>query len=105
MKKIEIVIDSSGIDKMKACFEQVGIFSFFLSTGMRYDAEKKEERSYRGATFQKKFQELTKVEAHVNDEQMEKIIECLTKEKVRNTLFIHEAIVYDTTDVMPFILK
>lgn len=79
MKKIEAIIKPFKLDEVKGQLNEKGAFGITVTEVKGFGRQKGHTELYRGAEYTVDFLPKTKLEVAIKDEQLEEIIEVITK--------------------------
>ena len=100
MKKIEAIIKPFKLDEVKDQLNEKGAFGITVSEVKGYGRQKGHTELYRGAEYVVDFLPKTKLEVVVKDEQLEEIIEVITKAAQTGRIGDGKIFVSDLVDVI-----
>jgi nitrogen regulatory protein P-II 1 len=100
MKKIEAIIKPFKLDEVKDKLNEKGAFGITVSEVKGFGRQKGHTELYRGAEYVVDFLPKTKLEVVVKDEQLEEIIEVITKAAQTGRIGDGKIFVSDLVDVI-----
>lgn len=100
MKKIEAIIKPFKLDEVKDQLNERGAFGITVSEVKGFGRQKGHTELYRGAEYVVDFLPKTKLEIVVKDEQLEEIIEVITKAAQTGRIGDGKIFVSDLQDVI-----
>jgi nitrogen regulatory protein P-II 1 len=100
MKKIEAIIKPFKLDEVKDQLNEKGAFGITVSEVKGFGRQKGHTELYRGAEYVVDFLPKTKLEVVVKDEQLEEIIEVITKAAQTGRIGDGKIFVSDLVDVI-----
>ncbi len=100
MKKIEAIIKPFKLDEVKDQLNEKGAFGITVSEVKGFGRQKGHTELYRGAEYVVDFLPKTKLEIVVNDNQLEEIIEVITKAAQTGRIGDGKIFVSDLADVI-----
>ena len=100
MKKIEAIIKPFKLDEVKEALQEVGIQGITVTEAKGFGRQKGHTELYRGAEYVIDFLPKIKIEVAVNDDQLNAVIESISKSA--NTIKIGDGkiFVYDLEQVI-----
>ncbi len=100
MKKIEAIIKPFKLDEVKDQLNEKGAFGITVTEVKGFGRQKGHTELYRGAEYVVDFLPKTKLEIIVKDEQLEEIIEVITKAAQTGRIGDGKIFVSDLVDVI-----
>jgi len=100
MKKIEAIIKPFKLDEVKDQLNEKGAFGITVTEVKGFGRQKGHTELYRGAEYTIDFLPKTKLEVVVKDEQLEEIIEVVTKAAQTGRIGDGKIFVSDLVDVI-----
>jgi len=100
MKKIEAIIKPFKLDEVKDQLNEKGAFGITVSEVKGFGRQKGHTELYRGAEYVVDFLPKTKLEIVIKDEQLEEIIEVITKAAQTGRIGDGKIFVSDLVDVI-----
>jgi nitrogen regulatory protein P-II 1 len=100
MKKIEAIIKPFKLDEVKDQLNEKGAFGITVTEVKGFGRQKGHTELYRGAEYVVDFLPKTKLEVVIKDEQLEEIIEVITKAAQTGRIGDGKIFVSDLTDVI-----
>ncbi len=100
MKKIEAIIKPFKLDEVKDQLNEKGAFGITVTEVKGFGRQKGHTELYRGAEYVVDFLPKTKLEIVVKDEQLEEIIEVITKAAQTGRIGDGKIFVIDLQDVI-----
>lgn len=100
MKKIEAIIKPFKLDEVKDQLNEKGAFGITVSEVKGFGRQKGHTELYRGAEYVVDFLPKTKLEVVIKDEQLEEIIEVITKAAQTGRIGDGKIFVSDLIDVI-----
>jgi nitrogen regulatory protein P-II 1 len=100
MKKIEAIIKPFKLDEVKDQLNEKGAFGITVTEVKGFGRQKGHTELYRGAEYVVDFLPKTKLEIVVKDEQLEEIIEVITKAAQTGRIGDGKIFVSDLVDVI-----
>lgn len=100
MKKIEAIIKPFKLDEVKDQLNEMGAFGITVSEVKGFGRQKGHTELYRGAEYVVDFLPKTKLEVVIKDNQLEEIIEVITKAAQTGRIGDGKIFVSDLVDVI-----
>ena len=100
MKKIEAIIKPFKLDEVKESLQNIGIQGLTVTEVKGFGRQKGHTELYRGAEYQVDFLPKVKVEIATHEEQMERVIEAVTKAAFTGKIGDGKIFVYDLTQAV-----
>ena len=94
MKKVEVLIASEQLSELQQMLEDLAIKEVAFSQIMKYQAEEKVQKKYRGACYQSKMLQQIKAELWVLEEELESIKQWLSESNLKNCRYY----IYEITE-------
>ncbi len=100
MKKLEIIIKSEKLERVKKALDEFGATGAMITNIMGYGNQKGYKTTYRGSEYIVNLLPKIKVETVVQDDKAEELIKLLTERLASEHIGAGKIFIYDVQDVV-----